>query len=70
MVPSDYTLTILNPITAQIDFTLDIEATCEVTQFIDWALKESTSYQQNVKAVATQHSIGPVDDSVSRINGN
>ena len=70
MVPTDFTLTIFNPVTAQIDFTLDIEATCEVTKFMDWTLKESTSFQHYVKAVATQHSIGPVYDSVSRINGN
>ena len=40
-----------------------------MTHFIDWHLLEIADYQHYVKADAAVYSVAPVEDTVSRING-
>ena len=55
--------------TAQADFTVIVEATCDVTQFREWAL-DGKSFQQYVQADAAAHALGPAQDAVSQTKGN
>lgn len=53
-----------------ISFVLQVVAGCDVTEFVDWALPSTSSYTINVLDDAITVPIGPVDDTVSRKNGN
>lgn len=55
--------------TSQVDFTLTVEADCQVSEFLDWSL-EGTLYTTSVKEESQKVTLGPVLDSVSQINGN
>ena len=69
-VPTDYTLAVSNEVSASVSFTVVVEATCDVSHFVDWSLLTNTEYQHFVKAEPSHYSIGPVEDTVSRINGD
>ena len=47
-VPTDYTLAVSNEVSASVSFTVVVEATCDVSHFVDWPLLTNTEYQHFV----------------------
>ena len=51
-------------------FELEMIAGCDMTAFADWHLKAAAPIQASVLADSTRIELGPVQDTVSRQNGN
>ena len=41
-VPTDYTRSVTIAVTKEAQFVLNVDATCDATHFVDWALKGQT----------------------------
>ena len=68
-VPDDYPLSTYTIMTSQVEFTLTVIADCTSTQFVSWGLSDA-NYTSSVLEDAQIISLGPIQDSVSQINGN
>ena len=68
-VPDDHSRTNFRTTTAQVSFSLNVGATCESAEFVEWSLP-GQSYTNTVKGEPQVVAIGPVQDTVSKINGN
>lgn len=69
-VPDDWTQSSFTTIQAEVDLTIQILATCERTQFVDWILMLNTQVTANVQGDAKVIALGPVEDTVSRSMGS
>ena len=69
-VPTDYTLAQSTKVTTEFTFELTVVAGCDVTQFVDWFHDTAEPIKANVLAEPVTVALGPVQDTVSRQEGN